>query len=82
MMRTTSWGILDLAPDGVYKHPALQLDLVVSYTTFSPLSTSWWTVYFLLHFPSPHLRGPPVRRHPVLRCSDFPLSISQAADWE
>ena len=36
-MRITSWGILGLAPDGVYKHSDLHQNLVVSYTTISPL---------------------------------------------
>ena len=62
---------------GFTKLPTLLSGLVVFYTTVSPVSASWQIVYFLLHFPYP-VRSladgtPPVRRHPVLRCSDFPL---------
>jgi len=57
-MRITSWGLLDLAPDGVYKHSELHQNLVVSYTTISPLPQNMFeAVYFLLHFPSPQSAG-------------------------
>ena len=36
-MRTTSWKLFNLAPGGVYTNLKFVLDLVVSYTTISPL---------------------------------------------
>jgi len=40
-MRVTSGGLFDLAPNGVYKLLDSNRELVVSYTTFSPLPYQW-----------------------------------------
>jgi len=75
MMRTTSGSLFDLAPGGVYKLSRSPVRLVVSYTTLSALlgiCVSKFISGLLSVALSISLRIPPVRRHLVLRCSDFP----------
>jgi len=70
-MRTTSQSLFDLAPNGVYKHFECLQNLVVSYTTVSPLPEGGlFSVALSIIRRSEPL---PVREHPVLRCPDFPL---------
>ena len=70
-MRTTSQSLFDLAPNGVYKHFEFLQNLVVSYTTISPLPEGGlFSVALSIIRRSESL---PVREHPVLRCPDFPL---------
>jgi len=80
MMRTTSGSLFDLAPGGVYKLSRLPERLVVSYTTLSALlviCVSKSISGLLSVALSISLWIPPVRRHLVLRCSDFPLWNSE-----
>ena len=69
-MRTTSQSLFDLAPNGVYKHFEFLQNLVVSYTTISPLPEGGlFSVALSIIRQGESL---PVREHPVLRCPDFP----------
>jgi len=80
MMRTTSGSLFDLAPGGVYKLSQFPVRLVVSYTTLSALLVICFSksISGLLSVAlSISLWIPPVRRHLVLRCSDFPLWNSE-----
>ena len=70
--RAMSWILFDFAPNGVCKHLNFRCDLVVSYTTFSPLPKIWrytfcGTFHFLL------TKTLPIKKHFALRCPDFPL---------
>ena len=79
-MRTTSWGLLDLAPDGVYPAPYIAIEtggLLHHRFTLIPKRVRDGLLSAALSIP---LRGPSIRRHAVLQCSDFPLAISLNAD--
>jgi len=70
-MRTTSQSLFDLAPNGVYKHFEFLQNLVVSYTTFSPLPEGGiFSAALSIIGKNLSLL---IMEHPVLRCPDFPL---------
>jgi len=74
-MRVTSGGLFDLAPNGVYKLLDSNRELVVSYTTFSPLPYQWQGGIFSAAL-SMYFHTPWITRRSTLRCSDFPLLMS------
>ena len=74
-MRVTSGGLFDLAPNGVYKLLDSNRELVVSYTTFSPLPHHWRGGIFSAAL-SMYFHTPWITRRSTLRCSDFPLLMS------
>tara|TARA_Y100001968_G_scaffold107410_1_gene97125 strand:+ start:172 stop:390 length:219 start_codon:yes stop_codon:yes gene_type:complete len=70
-MRITFKRLFDLAPDGVCKYSEFLQDIVVSYTTVSPLPEGGlFSVALSITCENrPHL----AKEHPILRCPDFPL---------
>tara|TARA_Y100001934_G_scaffold283806_1_gene407252 strand:- start:976 stop:1188 length:213 start_codon:yes stop_codon:yes gene_type:complete len=70
-MRTTSQSLFNLAPDGVCKHFEFLQNIVVSYTTVSPLPKGGLLSVALSIICQSRPRQ--VMAHPVLRCPDFPL---------